>query len=312
MKINFENCKISDSPLSVLRHLYFYTVQYGLSVKQFTGQHWKDWEKLPIRLENAVGDIDKMQDIIKELHLFSAGSKNRQEKRREQMKSGWAGKEIVINAQLISLLSALPPRLISAGVDKLTSQKIAPEYRVVKLHIPKEGVKKQDYDFVEPDLLLLGNNHLVMIEIKTRGSSSSSYSYPARQLFNYIRLAYECGQSEGKLPTIFSHIILVPTVDRQWFYNSEKWIKFIQSGENKKMIVDFDASFKLSGYSKEKYYNSFKKLITRIPLYVRSWNDFTNAFDYAAKKYSNKEIKQHIKTITDGIKELSDKSSKFI
>jgi len=254
MKINFENHKISDSPLSVLRHLYYYTKQYGLSVKQFTGQHWKYWDKLPDRLEATLKNKRKMNIIIRELHRLAAQSENRQQRRRKQMHSGWSEKEVVINAQLISLLCALPPQIIASGFAKLTKEKLESSYKVVKSKIPKENVKKQDYDFVEPDVLLLSDNHLIMIEIKTRGGSSSNYSYPSRQLLNYLRLAYECSQSKDSMPSIFSHIILVPTVDREWFYDAEKWIKHLQSGPHQKMIVNFDICFKLSKYSKNKYY----------------------------------------------------------
>lgn len=312
MKIYFENHKVSDSPLSVLRHLYYYTKQYGLSVKQFTGQHWRYWEKLPDRLEVALGDEHKTKAIINELHKLAAESEKRQQRRRKQMNRGWAEKEVVINAQLISLLCALPPQIISAGFAKLTGEKSESNFRVVKLKIPKEDVKKQDYDFVEPDLLFLNDDNLAMIEIKTRGGSSSNYSYPPRQLLNYLRLAYECDKSKDPMPSSFSHIVLVPTVDRQWFYSAEKWIINLQDGQNKKMTIDFDTCFKLSKYSKEKYYEDFKRLMAKFPIYVRSWSDFANAFNYAADEYPNGQMKPHIKAITAELSELSDKSTKFI
>ena len=46
VQIRFKERPIYRAPLAVLEHLYYYTVQYGLSVRQFTGQHWKYWEKL--------------------------------------------------------------------------------------------------------------------------------------------------------------------------------------------------------------------------------------------------------------------------
>ncbi len=53
MKISFTKRPIQKAPLSVLRHLYYYTAQYGLSVRQFTGADWSYWAELPKKLKAA-------------------------------------------------------------------------------------------------------------------------------------------------------------------------------------------------------------------------------------------------------------------
>ena len=155
----------------MLQHLYYYTTQYGLSVKQFTGAHWTYWEKLPERLRKAQNNPKKLENIIEELEKLAVGSERRLEVRRSQLQKGkWAEKEIVLNAQLLSVLSALPNDFLSLGFMNLARTANLPNcLEIVDLHI--EGEKGEDTDFVEPDLLLLGGNHLLMVEVKNAGWS---------------------------------------------------------------------------------------------------------------------------------------------
>ena len=64
MRITFAERPIYQAPLSVLEHLYYYTIQYGLSVRQFTGAHWRYWEKLPKRLSKVQNDPEGLEEII--------------------------------------------------------------------------------------------------------------------------------------------------------------------------------------------------------------------------------------------------------
>ena len=67
MKIIFKKRPIHRAPIAVLQHLYYYTAQYGLSVRQFTGAHWTYWEKLPEHLRNAQNNPEELKSIIEEL-----------------------------------------------------------------------------------------------------------------------------------------------------------------------------------------------------------------------------------------------------
>ena len=146
---------MASGPLSVLNHLYYYTVQYGLSVNQFTGAHWKYWEKLPEALKKALGNREALSRIIGDLERLTSKSGERLLRRREQRLRGWAEKETVINAQLSSLLSALPGRILSLLVKELTREAgLAREYVVVDLCMEKNGEEQGDGDFVDPDFLL--------------------------------------------------------------------------------------------------------------------------------------------------------------
>ena len=64
LRIAFADADVSASPLRVLRHLYFYTAQYGLSVRQFTGHDTDYWAALPARLR-AAGTSRRLEAILR-------------------------------------------------------------------------------------------------------------------------------------------------------------------------------------------------------------------------------------------------------
>lgn len=230
MEITFKERPIYKAPLAILNHLYYYTTQYGLSVKQFTGAHWHYWEELPGRLRKAQEHPKRTESIIKELEDLAEGSKERLQKRREQIKGRkwggkWAEKEIILNAQLLSVLGALPEELLAAGFRKVTGSKnLPPKLQIGDLIIEKSK-KIEDTDFVEPDLLLLGNRHLLMVEVKTRGNEESSRNYPPNQLLNYLQLVAKCrGKGNSSIADQFTHLILVPSSEPCWLENHTKWV----------------------------------------------------------------------------------------
>jgi hypothetical protein len=85
VQIRFTERPIYQAPLEVLGHLYYYTTQYGLSVRQFTGQHWKYWEKLPKHLRQVQSDPAALDAIIAELEELAAGSEDRRKTRQAQI-----------------------------------------------------------------------------------------------------------------------------------------------------------------------------------------------------------------------------------
>lgn len=202
LKISFQKRPIYKAPLEVLQHLYYYTRQYGLSVSQFTGAHQKYWEKLPKRLREAQGSSEKTNSIIEELEDLARDAQKRLIKRRDQKDKGWAEKEIVLNAQLLSVLAAFPDQFLANGFKELIRSNTIPQsFRIVDVTFKKRN-GKDAFVFVEPDILLLGDNHLLMVELKTRGSAKSSRNYPPSQLLNYFRLIAECQDSgDDSLPT---------------------------------------------------------------------------------------------------------------
>ena len=151
MKIDFQDRPIFQAPLAVLEHLYYYTTQYGLSVRQFTGKHWRYWENLPKLLRDVQNDPQGLESVIVELEQLAADSRTRLERRRAQIREGkWAEKEIVLNAQLLSVLAALPAPVLALGFQALTSDKVLPQsLRIVDLRM--EGDAGEHVDFLEPE-----------------------------------------------------------------------------------------------------------------------------------------------------------------
>ena len=138
IKISFPERPIYKAPLEVLQHLYYYTVQYGLSVRQFTGAHQNYWEKLPERLREGQNNPYKLEGIIQELEQLADDADERLKKRRSQKDGKWAEKEIVLNAQLLSVLSAFPEKLISLGFNHLIGIEILPKHlRIVDVSFKK-------------------------------------------------------------------------------------------------------------------------------------------------------------------------------
>jgi hypothetical protein len=312
MKIQFINRDISKGPIKVLTHLYYYRAQYGISVKQITGQHQDYWRKLPTQLGEAKDNPKVLNSIIKELENIAEGSEERLKKMRSQVKGKWEEKEIVLNAQLLSVLCALPEKLLAMTFKNLVKRNDIPEkYRIVDLYI--KGIKGEDTDFVEPDLLLLGNNHLSMVEIKTRGGENSSRSYPPKQLLNYIRLVSECQNSDDKqLPTCFLHLILVPTTDLHWLENNKEWVRNYDKNTGL-LSIDFDMCIKLGKKSSWNIsYERIYQLLKETPIYYFAWEHLVDAFKSSINELDDKHYKEHWERIGTELSKLAKRTTKYI
>ncbi|MFC1818925.1 hypothetical protein ACFL0B_07515 [Thermodesulfobacteriota bacterium] len=311
MKIFFEERPIYKAPLEVLQHLYYYTTQYGLSVKQFTGEHQKYWERLPERLQAASQSEDDLKSIINELEQLAKDSEARLRKRREQKDRGWAEKEIVLNAQLLSVLAAFPRQILADGFKKLTqSNLLPPELKIVDVSLLKDDGSPV-FVFVEPDLLLLGNHHLLMVELKTRGGAKSSRNYPPSQLLNYLRLAAECIESSSdNLPTAFSHLVLLPSSDLKWFDNYSEWVS-VDSEIDGKLIIDADKCIQLGGHKSSYDHENVRDLFYKIPIYYRSWEQLEEAFKLAVETYGDKKNMDHWIEVCRELTDLAKVAGKY-
>jgi len=305
MKINFKKRPIINAPTEVLNALYYYTVQYGLSVKQFTGKHWKEWDKLPFDLEKSIEDHDRLKLIINDLKENASKSKYREERRRQQRQQ-WDKKEVVINAQLLSLLAAFPGEILSKAMSNLYSWRYMPQsLEVVNVEI--EG-----FSFVEPDLLLMGDDCLIMVELKTRGSSKSTRSYPMTQLTNYLKLAKECITSKDKkIPSHFSHIILMPTNDIKWLIKGEEWVEELNN-EAGQMVVNKDRLLEVARDKHKKDYKEIVDAIKEVPIYFRSWENFADSFDKTIKENKDNIYYNHWFDMLEELKVLSKRSAKHV
>jgi len=310
LQISFRDRPIHRAPLEVLQHLYYYTTQYGLSVAQFTGAHQKFWEKLPQDLTKAKDDIRKLDSIIEKLEQYSKDAGKRLIKRREQRYEKWAEKEIVLNAQLISVLAAFPLELLSLGLKELTADKNLPDsLRIVDLVLKKED-GNDAFCFVEPDILLLGDNHLIMVELKTRGSTKSSRNYPPSQLLNYYRLIAECQElQDNELPEKFSHLIIVPSTDIKWIEKHAEWV-VKKRDQNGKFVVDPDGCI-AAGSGKSSYnHQHLKKLLLDFPIYYRSWEELEESFKVAVSNFMDEKNHSHWERLCEELSTLAATAGK--
>ena len=310
VQIEFKERPIHRAPLAVLEHLYYYTVQYGLSVRQFTGQHWQYWEDLPKRLREAQDNPAELDAIIAELESLAAGSEARRERRRAEISGRWAQKETVLNAQLLSVLAAMPADLLALGFSNAIG---APEFpRFLKIvDLEMQGEHGEHVDFVEPDLLLLGDDYLVMVEIKTRGSSRSSRDYPPHQLLNYLHLVAKCRESDAAfLPNRFIHLILVPSMDPKWLETQSKWVLETED-EQGRLRVDADACIALSKKKSSYDYQVLGQLASGVPIYYRSWEQLHAAFEAAVEQLGDTRNEAHWRDIAGEIGELARRAGRY-
>lgn len=311
LQILFKDRPIHRAPLEVLQHLYYYTTQYGLSVAQFTGAHQKFWENLPKELRKAKSSEKDLENLIEKLEGYTEGSQERLIKRREQKDKKWAQKEIVLNAQLISVLAAFPNELLSLGFKELTAEENLPNsIKLVDLVLKKED-GNDAFLFVEPDILLLGEDHLLMIEIKTRGWSKSSRNYPPSQLLNYFRLIAECqDSSDHNLPKKFSHLILVPSPDIKWLEKNSDWV-ITTKDDHGRLVVDPGGCIK-SGSGKSSYnHERVKSLLCEFPIYYRSWDELEASFNNAILKYNDERNHSHWQRLCEELFFLSNTAGKY-
>lgn len=311
LEITFKDRPIYRAPLEVLQHLYYYTTQYGLSVAQFTGAHQNFWENLPKELRKAQISEKDLEAMIEKLEGYSEGSHQRLVKRREQKDKRWAEKEIVINAQLISVLAAFPDELLSLGFKEVTGeQKIPDSMKLVDLVLKKED-GNDAFVFVEPDILLLGGDHLLMVEIKTRGWSKSSRNYPPSQLLNYFRLIAECQDSSNdNLPKKFSHLILVPSLDSKWLEKNSDWVVTTRDDRGR-LVVDPEGCIK-SGSGKSSYdHERVRSLLSEFPIYYRSWEELEASFKTAILKYDDERNRSHWERLCEELFYLSNTAGKY-
>jgi hypothetical protein len=315
LPISFPPRAVTDGAVTVLRHLYWYTVQYGFSVKQATGAHQDDWVRLPQRLRSAKNAAERDR-IIKGLERLAAGAEERLAKKRAHYQR-WPYKEIVLTAELSAALAAFPDSLLDKAFARLMPKTPAPTaLRPVKLEIDKKDrdrreVKRGDYNFVEPDALLLGGDCLLMIEAKTKGHAKASRRYPPRQLLNYLRLAEECqhARTHGagpELPTRFAHLILVPTPGDEWLTDGASWVEPIAEGFSGRLVVKRKALLRLGGQVPQGLRRNLDRLLDEVPVFYRSWHDLHQALESAIDKLDPHEA--HWRRICGGVKELAKRA----
>jgi hypothetical protein len=136
--ITFRPRKIADGFTATLHNVYYYTSRWGLSVRSFTGEHWKYFEALPRKLREAQASPQPLAMIIRELEGLALKSEDRRIRRETLVKDrGFCKKEVVINEQILAILAALPHPLLSAVFRCLTFEGALPEEgKLVERELP--------------------------------------------------------------------------------------------------------------------------------------------------------------------------------
>jgi hypothetical protein len=310
VQITFKERPIYRAPLALLERLYFYTLYYGLSVSHYTGKHQSYWEKLPGRLRAAHNNPEDLESIIQELERLAEGAEERAERRRAQKDGGWAEKEVVLNDQLVCVLAALPDELLASGFRKTVACDGLPgAFRIVDLKM--QGSKGEHANFVEPDLLLLGDGHLLMVEIKARAGPRSYCVYPPFQLLNYLHLVAKCREAnDPDLPEQFAHLILVPSTAPKWLKNHAEWVLATRD-EEERLRVDSEACIRLTKHKAGYDYDYLARLTQEIPIYYRSWQQFHEAFELAISQFGDERNLNHWQRIGGEVKELARRAGEY-
>lgn len=287
MGVHFSDRRLIDGIIDLLRNVYYYTGRWGLSVASFTGQKTEYWEALPARLRAAEGHPRSLERIIVELHGLAERSAERRAKRQTLVRrEGFQHKEVVVNEQLLAVLSALPYDLLAKFFRRLTSDSVLPApARFVHRQL---GSKEQ---LIEPDFLVMADRHLLMGEIKIKASRrTSDTKYDANQLCNYLSLVIKSrhGMTEG-LPKQFSHLLLLPSIDHRWLVRGKDWVPDLQAGPDRRMEIDPDACFALAAADKKQRYvrsaAMLAGLLEEIPVYCRTYAELAHALRDAASGY---------------------------
>jgi hypothetical protein len=279
--ITFRQRKIADGFTATLHNIYYYTGRWGLSVRSFTGEHWKYWEALPGKLREAQASPQALAMIIHELEGLALKSEERRIRRESLVRDGgFCKKEVVINEQVLAILAALPHPLLSAAFRSLTFQGALPEEgKLVERELPTGE------QLIEPDFLILGGRQLLMGELKVKADSrTGDTKYDANQLYNYLSLAVKClSEDRNDMPNRFSHIILVPSVEPRWFVRGQLWITDLQAGPDRHMQFNIETTHQLAQKSKSQQYITdvlrLGEVITDIPVYCRSYFDLADALE---------------------------------
>jgi hypothetical protein len=314
MGLNFKNREMGFAIISLLKNVYYYTGRWRLSVASFTGKNKDYWEKLPSLLRAAKGNPHRIDKIINELQKLANEAELREEKRRALVRQNlFQDMEVVMNEQLLIILSALPHDLLAKCFGELLTEKVFPgPARLVERDL---GTKEQ---LIEPDILIMANRHLLMVELKVKGvSSKADTKYDANQLCNYFSLAVKCEkENDGSLPNNYSHLILVPSIDYRWFIKGEKWITELQTGADKHIAIDPQKCFEIANKDKRQKYitnvDELNELLKRVPIYCRTFNDLAEAFGKAAYGYPlgehwlriQKELEELASVASAGIKNI--------
>ena len=291
MSLHFSDRKMGDAIIAVLKNVYYYTGRWRLSVASFTGKNTDYWKCLPQMLRQVLNQPKHLEKIIIELEELANNDSKRKEKHQALVKeNGFQNMEVVVNEQLLTILSALPYDLLAKCLRILMSQVDLPaQARLVERHM---GSGEQ---LIEPDFLVMAEQHLIMGELKVKGASKTSDTrYDANQLHNYLSLVVKCRAVQNEsLPNKFTHLILLPSVEHRWFVRGDEWVTELQTSTDRRMKINPATCFAIANKDKKQRYvksaTTLSALLDEVPVYCRTFGDLAEAFGKAVSGYPLEE-----------------------
>jgi hypothetical protein len=204
-----------------------------------------DDEFKPPKLADMIrGGTDPVKEALRRVISLSEAEKRYNP---NSLLEHWLRVETPLNARLC-LASVL------AGPEKCAAF-FAPSLDRPRLHavringcVDTGGTKDK---FGQPDLLLVGDKELVMVEMKVRGNKSDQ-KYSETQLLKYLTLANYAFDYLG-LYEVF-HLILVPAGGPTPFKHKDRWIQSIEETTG-------SIQFRLDGLEKAAEGTKWKELL---------------------------------------------------
>ncbi len=183
-------------------------------------------------------------------------------------------REATITTQLAGTLAAFPPAWLAGGFSNLLgrSQRFN-DCRVVKYVI--------EPNFLEPDLLILDNKHLLMVEGKTHNRGKESYQFPPKQVIRYALLpVYRQQLQDVDLPTEFSLLILAPGDWRDWLGQHSDWVTGVDEAGGGRVAINPAKCMEFGANNRRvaRYRTEVLSILGSISIYYRTWRQLADAF----------------------------------
>jgi len=179
-------------------------------------------------------------------------------------------RESVLTAQFASTLAAFPPEWLGKTMRRLLSSPTLGEaYRVVGYEI--------EPNVLEPDVLLLGDRSLLMIEAKTAMRGRDSHKLPLKQILHYALLPILRRESHAiNLPENFLLLLLLPGDWRGWLIHAQRWAQV--DDVTGLVTVDPDACISVADRKQRWAPEEISAAIASMPIFCRTWEQLGLAF----------------------------------
>jgi hypothetical protein len=164
--------------------------------------------------------IDPVTDLL--LQVLRACSPGMDEDFIEHRADVWQRAETTINTRFRLVCELLDPERLSRLFERLVpSWSSVPPMSSASIWEIFRG-RRRDGDFGQPDLLFLGGDTSLSIEMKVRGGNARAV-YDADQHYRYLRLGEELTSPERPYRRA-RHVLLAPICEARVIRNQEAWL----------------------------------------------------------------------------------------